>query len=513
MGHSFYSGGFFKDFVIEDYINGLYLGKDGVKIRLEQKMSRYNKEIIDDLKRLNTKYYSVILVENVAVDLMQINSNYKSHEAANIWNLKKAQSGTIKFNRILRKALETYVVNRQKLYDHLKEEVRLEDERAERNNRLVLELLREYGLGRLLDIVEQETGLALTEHVYKFVNDENLSNETIEESVETDNIEDKRVNEVNKFRNMMDKYMQFIRDISIKNGIELDNEIVESLEISRKIHDEKIQAIKDEKKAERQRQKDERHKELAKVDNVKIQNDLDKNEEETLSKLSLTYRTKMYADIKDHGGSAWYITLIVMSTVKYCIDENTLEISGRANNIKLFYNEAEAKSVYDKIKEIDAYKDCYIEISMLKVSSKDMLNTTSEKVDYLRTVLNDSGISVNEAPLIKQAVLKANGILSNKTSGQVMVYTAKERSNESNILFVNGDDGLRLEKSCLYATLYRLNSERNIEMFNKINKKLSKDYIVEQHLIEFNSQWYANKLEKLMKDNSEKQQLAFLDLR
>lgn len=513
MKRSFYSGGFFKDLVIKDYMEGLYLRKDGVKIRLEQKMSRYNREIIDDLKRLNTKYYSVILVENVATDLIKINSNYRSHELGNVWNLKKAQSGTIKFNRALRKALETYVVDRQKIYDHLKEEVRLEDERAERNKKLVLELLREYGLGRLIDLVKEETGLDLTEHVYKFVNDEKISNEAIEGSVETDDVGNKHANEVAMFRNIMDKYTKFIREISTKNGIEIDNEITESLEKSRKAHDEKIKAIKDSNKAEIKRQKDEKYKELAKIDNIKIQNDLDKDEEDTLTKLSLKHRTKMSANIRDHGGSAWYIAMIMRSAVKYCVDENTLELSGKVNKLKLFYTETEAKSVYDKLKEIDDYKDCYIEISVLKVSNKDMLNIAEEKVDYLKAVLNDSGISISEAPLIKQAVLKANGIISNKTSGQVIVYTAKEKSGDGDVLFINGDTGLRLEKSIIDATLYRVSAERNVEMFNKINKRLSKNYIVEQHLIKFDSQWYADKIERLMEDNSEKQQLALLDMR
>ena len=263
---TFYSGGNYKDIVEEQYIQGFVM-ENGNKIPLKKATSKYNIDFIHKLNSISTDFYSIITAEHIAIKLLRMNSEYDKGEEGNLWALIKAQSGTIRYNRLLKKALKTYIVDRKSVYNSIKNAIAKQEDRVARNSDLVVNLLKDYGLSDIIELVEKENNMAFLEHIKDYT--DKIGKTLIFGVNNTDEDEIKEY-----YSSIEDAYINYLKDLAKINNITLDNAISERLKVNRQFREKIKEDIKQDKRATKDLKIARLIKESLDKDNLKLSREL-----------------------------------------------------------------------------------------------------------------------------------------------------------------------------------------------------------------------------------------------
>lgn len=491
--HNFYRGcKLLQDKVLQNYINGIYKEKDGTTVHLSSKVNKYNRTLIADLNDLNKTFYAIIVAEHIAIKLMKLNSNVNTGETRNIWNLIKAQSGTIHFNAALKHALKKYAVDKQEVYNSIRKDIKSQQERVLRNKKLLLDLLNDYGLGTLIEIVEKENNMDLIEHIIFYTDTVGINL-----TVGVDNKDKEKEDLINYYDTIENKYIEHLKEIAQKHNLNFDNVISEKLLQHRKLVESKINASKE---REKQYKKDLHYNNAISYmsnDNVILQKDIVSGCYDEKKRLSLKKATDIHSRIVGFGGCIWYVACTKQKQVFYLTDYYTKTTD--LLKTKFFGSLDSAKKWCDTIKDnvdITEVNSTYYKIFKL-YSIGNLDSVVENKKNYIQTELSKSGLIVpQEINLVKNIITMCNGTDTTNSIATFVCYAVRSKTkNISDVQFISVQgDKITLVDRYYLMTPYTLEFSKNQNLLLFYQKTLGSDFIVDEYVLTIDSLWFKNKL-------------------
>ena len=332
--------------VISNYNEGKYFNEKTHSMELlTQGTNKYNLQFIKEVKDISTDFYVLITLEQIAIKLMKMNSNSNEAEIRNLWNLIKAQAGTIRYNRLLRHSLKTYAITKKKLLDELTGEMYKQRDRVKRNNTLIIQLLRDYGLGKIIDLVEKENNTTIFEHIKQYA----LNNDyDMVRGLNIGKDEDKTEELNNYYSQIQDSYIEYLRTLAQAHNLSFDNEISAELTAHRELIQERSRQIDEAKAKERADAKSTEAYTAMDKDNAKIFSDLNSNWWENTKRMGQTTAEHLRSRLQKYGGIVYYIALCKKSVVHY-ISENS-EVKQSLFTMKYFRSAEEAEMHIQNLK-------------------------------------------------------------------------------------------------------------------------------------------------------------------
>lgn len=506
---SFYKGNkLLSSKVISNYIDGFYMNYStgiGIKEPLNNKVNKYNKELIGKLNDFNSSFYSIIMLDKLTLKLIELNDNFSYGDKKNIFRLMYAQGGTIRYNKLLKNALRTYGITKQKILDELNTDIAKQQERIDRNKRLLIELWEEYGISKLLKIVEKENNKSIFDIIMNFIDEKLVGVIITDDNIDT------------VYDNIVEEYVTYLKEVANKNNIDINGEISESLVKHREYRNKIREEIREEDK---QRKLNERIATATKViyeDNIKIQNDINTDDECKLQKLDFKKARKMLGKVEELGGSVYYVALCKTTKVVYPLDSSANTLSQDIAKVPLFKSLEDATKFKQHIMDVMGSNIYIRELQLISdrytfIKNKNTVYVNSI-IDNLSYIIN-CPTTYNEAYIAKKALRISNGIDPKTHIGAVIIYTI-EHIDEKNSLISKPKYIVENNKaygvSDKIKTNILMHSIEQAKHFNVQNIKITNTeynkYIVKRHIINFDIQWYKDSLKEL--DNENK---FFIDL-
>lgn len=408
-----------KDRVIENYLRGFRLEK-GIKHPISTKINKYNVNMIGCVNELNTSFYKIIIAERVGIRLIEMNSNHKNNEIGNLWNLIRSQSGTIRYNRVLKHALKNYAIDNQDLYNRLKREITKQQDRVSRNEKLMLGLLNDYGLGKVIGLIESLAGMKLTEHIFFYTSElgKDLaygSNHEDTEDVKT------------YYNDIIDGYVEHIKSLCDNHGLSLDNEISEELTYTRELKAARIAANHEEAKTKKAEKKRDNAYALLAADASKIHQDINSDYTQKQYRMEYSTAVKLRREIELLGGTVWFISMTINSKINYLADNDI--ISGGITRAKWFVSEEDADAKVAELEKREDLQNHYIR---------------KHKIMIDRLSLDSSVISE----------VKGNKVISQFSLDAEIQKTLKLLSDNYSLLDLEDGKALVVKKSFYYKNGY-----------------------------------------------------------
>ena len=238
--------------VLEDYLNGVFRKKEkGIIYKpapIPKGMTKYNKSLLERVDNCIKVFSSFITVNSCVERLLRQHAQDKNDVAGairNIYNMQRAQGGTVRFMRMLKDALKTYQVREQAVYDALKKDLSQTEERILRNKVFTMDILKDYGLDKIDAFINETKGIDMFEDAIVFM-------ETIRKTKyhvkDFDILDD-------YYETCEQEYVNYIMDLAEKNNIDILTNISETaqrhIEIRRKkakeVHEKYVAYQKDTK--------------------------------------------------------------------------------------------------------------------------------------------------------------------------------------------------------------------------------------------------------------------------
>ena len=219
-----------KNPIIEEYIKGRRrLSKTKVEL-LDNSITKYNKEFLSNINELNGEFYKLIRADMIAIELInRYCTNAK--EIDNIRNLIRAQSGTISFNGMLKKALKSYSIKHSDIHKAIKDDIDKEYDRVKRNQQTLYVIFDELGISILLHKMKEVTGMDFVEYI-------SYVEETyeIEKPIFDKFDEEARKQKAEYYSKLTEYTMELIQFFVSENNIDIKENISEALRLRREAY-------------------------------------------------------------------------------------------------------------------------------------------------------------------------------------------------------------------------------------------------------------------------------------
>lgn len=474
-------------YIVESFMHGFILTQ-GEKKRAENGCTKYNLEIIRRINSLQQSFRILIVVESIAISLLEMSPDCDEIEIQNIWNLMRAQSGTIKVNTFYIKGLKTYQVKHKEVYNALNTEIEKQEDRIKRNYLLIKELMSDYGLGDVLNLIKEDTGLDIFKHVELLMDNKNTDDYT-------------------EFKN---EYLQYLNQLADKNNLSLTNFVSESLKRYRELRNSSLEETRNQIQDKKDREKYNKLLRIIENDNERIQRNI--NAYGTELEVQPITMNKIISKMTELGSKVYYVAYTPGGGIRYLTSDST-ETQG-VKNIGLFKTEDDAMNCYnialsniDKLEKY-TYKICRLDRPLLTDPISDDFDCKiyEVKLDLITKVLNGNNVSMEDAAFVNKILIKLYGVNSNKVSGTVLLYRVrkinKNNSCTEDSKFVQIVDGkIKLTGQYRFATIFT-----NTKYERKLLELVEIEYkrcIIERCVLNINSRWYENTLNDIRKLNDE----------
>ena len=467
----------------------------GNKIPLRKATSKYNIDFIYKLNSASTNFCSIITAEHIAIKLLRMNSEYDKGEEANLWNLIKAQSGTIRYNRILKSALKTYIIDRQSVYNSIKQAIAKQEDRVTRNSNLVMDLLKDYGLDNLIEIVEKENNMSFLEHIREYT--DKIGKTLIFGINNTDENEIKEY-----YSSIEDAYIDYLKEVASRNNLSLDNTISDRIKVSRQFREKIKDDIKQSKQIEKDLKTSEIIKEALTEDNLKLNRELNSDRFHPPKKLDMHTVETLYKKLEELGTTVYYIAACKYEKVYYVsINRNLTESITRI----LFFATKEGAESYKEY-VTDLFKNTTLQVCSITLNAAvlrknnmrdafEMLKEKTPLIVYNKELSEDlSKLVPSNAYSVASILKEINGINLTNSIADVSIFSAttlKDGVRTKKYVTVDSDGVVRLfdDIEYTYSKLNNINYNREY-----IQKKLSDIYIITEEKIHIDSKWYQSKI-------------------
>lgn len=320
----------FNNKITENYLMGIRVNSKGIKEKLSTNINKYNKEIIEEVSKINTEFYKLISTNKVLIKVIERYHGDIS-ELKNISNIIYGQSGTIKYNRALKYALRKYGITHRDVYEALRNDIGKQKDRLKRNERIIRMLLDELGLLEIYKVVEDTTSMKFGDYLVYLEANSNIDKPSCLD-----------VEAEKKYYEDLTNY-QFGAVIGIidSHKINVDSTIKESLLNNRK----RLATCKN-KDNELEIDLLIKIEDKLKVNSCNIQRDITTSYYESLAELNRHEATELIYEIEKIGKEVYYVNMIryknkSQSEVGYC-DEH-FRVTYDVLEMKLFMSKQEAE--------------------------------------------------------------------------------------------------------------------------------------------------------------------------
>lgn len=413
-----------SDLVVDNYIKGDYYDKKtGKRIKIEGGPNKYNKDFLIQLSDVNIQFFSLLRADSIVVKLLKMHEHKSDGEVYSISNLMRAQGGTIRYNRILKSALKTYGIKKQEIYNAIKKNIDSERERVSRNKVLLYNLLDDYGLGSLNELIQKGTGRDLVDDILYFVNNNDV-NTDFKSQKDDDEARKAEIDEY--YENVDNQYINHLLDIAKANNINLFSEISESLKDAHELRDKQAKARK-----EQQRQ-------AKLLERKKIAETYINNDNGLLSDAMNSYKVTLYReDYREVGktkvndrlnlqgarmlrvkvsklnGVAYYIAVCKASMVQYISATGNLTRS--ILNARVVADKENLSKLYSDA--LEKYRDYMVKVCVLRITNGELCDTLEGPLE--QTVHDQLN---NNSPYIAARILKEALLTELLAGNQIVEY-------------------------------------------------------------------------------------------
>lgn len=490
---TFYKGNGVRNMVIEHYFDGFVM-ENGQKVPLRNAASKYNIEFINRVNKLNTEFYTIMVAEKIAIKLMKINENCYYGEVNNLWNLIKSQSGTIRYNKLLKKSLKKYIVDKQIVYTNIRKDLEKQDDRVARNSKLVIDLLKDYGLAHIIELVEKENNISFFEHIKAYTDE---IGKTLNFGTNNDNDEEVKA----YYESIENAYIDYLKQLADKHNLSLNCSISDHLEKHRQMVESKKQQYKEEKSLVKEAELNKQINDALNNDNITLSRELNCDRFGKLTRFTRETITETYAKIKEVNYKVWYVAVCKYSKVEYLSVKGNL--TSGITRIKWFRSEKEAlqaikdnSHLFNNGTIVKAFSITLLaELRRLENSRNvlENLKQTTPKITKntaLQTEMNslDSDYKYYVSDILK----KYNGF--NFENSQITLYFYKVRTIRDSIpvsYYLNLNNGINTVNDIKDATFF---IERNMKLKTELQQNLGNNYVVYEEVIEIDSELYKSKV-------------------
>lgn len=324
--------------IIENYLEGVRVNNKGLKEPLSKTLNKYNKELISKVNKLSSEFYKLVRANIVIVKIIE---RYHGDipEIRNLSNIIYSQSGTIKYNRVFKRALMTYGITHKDVYQALLGDIAKQQDRLVRNIKISKMLLDELGLTEVYRVVEDTTSMSFEDY---------LSHLEANNNIDKPNYLDEEA-EKKYYDDLTNYQLGAVIGIIDSHRVNVDGTIQESLLNNRK----RLDSSKD-RSNEIEVDLITDTKEKLSIDSRNIQRDVLTSYYETLGTLSRHEATELAYKLEKIGKESYYVNMVRIkgksrSEVGYC-DEH-YKVTYDVTTMKLFECERDAKDAIERLQD------------------------------------------------------------------------------------------------------------------------------------------------------------------
>lgn len=326
--NNFYSGcNIMKDYTLDNYVKGLYYDRKlGRKIPIPEGVNKYNKQFILQLNDLNIQFFGLLRADSVLVKLLKMHEHTYYGDLNVLYNLMRAQGGTIRYNKLLKSALKKYAIQKQVIYDAIKRDLLTQEDRVVRNKKLINDIMSDFGLDCLKEFIQETTGRDIVDDILQFALD---NDKDIDFKGQTDTDEETQKKEIQSYYDSLDnEYINYLLSNARNNGVELFKTISDSLEQHHNRQEQKTLERKQKEKEYKQQVK--QNKALTAINNDNCKLNITINDNNKLSDYArdvVNYKLENRISMKDAialqklinnlGGIGYYIAICKENKIYY----------------------------------------------------------------------------------------------------------------------------------------------------------------------------------------------------
>lgn len=434
-----------KNTTVRNYIKGEYFDRKlGRKVPIQEGANKYNKQFILQLNDINLQFFGLLRADSVMLKLMEMHEQSTYGDRNILYGLMSAQGGTIRYNRILKSALKKYEIRKQEIYDEIKKELNMQEDRITRNKGSINNLMNDFGLDCLREFIEKSTGRNIVDDILQFTIDNNKDTD-FRSSAE--NEEDKK-KEIDAYYNALDnEYINYLLTNAETEGINLFEQISDDL----KHHHELVQQRNTERKQREaeKKQSDKKDKAISAMnsDNIKLNAAINDNNaiikaeewygEHTKhtyleGRISIQKAIQLRNLLDELGGIGYYISLSKQTAVKYITSAGRITDSILAS--VWFTDLEDCEQWIESIQQLDELKGYYIKPQKLCLVGKQAEQkklTAQVKRELSSGDSNDNDNSGSNNSGLKEEIFKK--VVNNKIK-QSIFYNLESDTSYKNII-------------------------------------------------------------------------------
>ena len=459
--NNFYSGcKIVKDFTLDNYIKGVYYDKKlGRKISIPEGVNKYNKQFILQLNDLNIQFLGLLRADRILVKLLKMHEHASYGDLNVLYNLMRAQGGTIRYNKMLKSALKKYAIQKQEIYDSIKKDLTTQEDRVIRNKKLINDIMSDFGLNCLKEFIQETTGKDIVDDILQFALD---NDKDMDFKGQTDADEETQKKEVQSYYDNLDnEYIDYLLSNAKNNGVELFKTISDSLE---QHHDRQEQRALERKQREKEyKQQVKQNKALTAINNDNCKLNIAINANEKLSDYArdgVSYKLENRIRMKDAialqklinnlGGIGYYIAICKESKIYYVKETEALTAS--ILRARWFSELKQAKAALEKLMEVEENSRGVYCIKIQKLQTVARKTETLNELDRVKAAINKQLLYHSDEAVICNKIL-------NKYLVDTLKYELKHNLDSMrNLSTYIAEPYMRM------VTFYKINNNQDIEV-------------------------------------------------
>ena len=459
--NNFYSGcNIMKDYVLDNYVKGLYYDRKlGRKIPIPEGTNKYNKQFILQLNDLNMQFLGLLRADSVLVKLLKMHEHTYYGDLNVLYNLMRAQGGTIRYNKLLKSALKKYAIQKQVIYDAIKRDLSTQEDRVVRNKKLINDIMSDFGLDCLKEFIQETTGRDIVDDILQFALD---NDKDIDFKGQTDTDEETQKQEIQSYYDSLDnEYIDYLLSNAKNNGVELFKTISDSLEQHHNRQEQKTLERKQKEKEYKQQVKQNRALTAINSDNCKLNIAINANDKlSEYARDGKNYKLENRINMKDAialqklinnlGGIGYYIAICKESKIYYV--KGTEELTASILRARWFSELEQAKAALEKLMEVEEYSRGVYCIKIQKIQTVARKIETLNELDRVKAAINKQLLYHSDEAVIYNKIL-------NKYLVDTLKYELKHNLDSmGNLSNYTAEPCMRM------VAFYKINSKQDIEI-------------------------------------------------
>ena len=376
-----------------------------------------------------------------------------------LYNLMRAQGGTIRYNKMLKSALKKYAIQKQEIYDSIKRDLTTQEDRVIRNKKLINDIMSDFGLDCLKEFIQETTGKDIVDDILQFALD---NDKDMDFKGQTDADEETQKKEVQSYYDNLDnEYIDYLLSNAKNNGVELFKTISDSLEQHHNRQEQRALERKQREKEYKQQVKQNKALTAINDDNCKLNIAINANDKlSDYARDGVSYKLENRISMKDAialqklinnlGGISYYIAVCKESKIYYI--KGTEGLTASILRARWFSELKQAKAALEKLMEVEQYSKNDYCIQIQKLQTVARKTETLNELDRVKEIINKQLIYHSDETAICNKIL-------NKYLVDTLKYELRHNLDSMrNLSTYTAEPCMRI------VTFYKINNNQDVEV-------------------------------------------------